>query len=363
MKSMLQPLNIAPAAMWLKNATGKRVSGALWTLETGLLQVVPGLAARDLLLVPAEHVPTLAVALPLPSHARRLAALPFAVEELVSDRIDLVHLALSTQRIGGSWLAAAVDPNRMREWITVAEEAGLGEAAMMPDALALPLPAAGRWNVLRTSDTRMLARLPDGTGFAAQEPLFLSIWTAAGKPGCDELAGFAPIVPIALDLRQGVFAPARQGLSRTARRVAAVAAAGLLAHGVIAAADTVALRSTADKRGAELITLLNSVAPGRIDATDPREAAMQAAELLPAGSSPPGSLIPLLRRASSALMPFSNVLMTRSLEFDSTQRRLLIDADLSDPEAAPGIVAALRNAGLPARFEGRSLIIGAGGAA
>lgn len=364
MKSMLQSLNIAPAVMRLKNSAGRRSNGGLWTLAGGVPRAQPGLAARDILLVPAEDVLSLAVALPLPSHARRLAALPFAIEDRIVGRAEEVHLALSAQRINRSWLAGVVAPHRMQAWLMAAEEAGLGDAAVMPDALALPLPAAGRWNVLRAEGNRILARLPDGTGFAVDEALFLPIWTAAGKPECDEQSGFDPIVPITLDLRQGIFARPRQGLSLTARRVAFVAAAGLVAHGAIAAADTVALRSIADKRGAELLSLLNTVAPGRVTATDPREAAAQAADLLPAGGSrPPGTLLPVLRRASTALAPFANVLTMRSLDFDATGHQLVIDADLADPATAPAIVAALRGAGLSARFEGRNLTIGAGGAA
>ena len=364
MKSMLQPLSIAPALMRIKNAAGTRPGGGIWALDAGVARPVPGVAVRDLLLVPAEDVLTLAVALPLPSHARRLAALPFAIEDRIAERVDRVHLALSSRQAAGSWLAGVVDPLRMQGWLIAAEEAGLGDAAVMPDALALPLPAAGRWNVLRSEAGRILVRLPDGTGFAATQQLFLPIWTAAGKPACDEVPSFDPNIPIVLDLRQGIFARPRQALSVTARRVAAVAAAGLLAHGAIAAADTVALRSIANQRGAEMIALLNVVAPGRFTAADPREAAALAAELLPAGGQQsPGALVPILARVSTALAPFGNMLTMRSLDFDEAQGRLVIDADLSDSDAAASILAALRNAGLSGRFEGNSLIINAGTAA
>lgn len=364
MKSMLQSLSIAPALMRIKNAAGARPSGGIWALGGGVARPVSGVAVRDLLLVPAEDVLTIAVALPLPSHARRLAALPFAIEDRIADRLDRVHLALSSREAAGSWLAGVVDPLRMQGWLIAAEEAGLGDAAVIPDALALPLPAAGRWNILRSEGGRILARLPDGTGFAAKQQLFHSVWTAAGKPECDAVPSFGPNVPIVLDLRQGIFARPRQGLSVTARRVAAVAAAGLLAHGAIAAADTVALRSIASQRGAEMIALLNVVAPGRFAAADPREAAALAAELLPAGGNQaPGRLMPILGRVSTALAPFGNMLAMRSLDFDEAQGRLIIDADLSDPDAAASILAALRNAGLTGRFDGNSLIISAGAVA
>jgi len=251
----------------------------------------------------------------------------------------------------------------MQGWLLAAEQAGAGDVAVMPDALALPIPEADRWNVLRMAGGRILARTPDGAGFAADEQLFLTVWTAAGKPQCDELPGFDTVLPIVLDLRQGAFARPRQGLSMTARRVAIVAAAGVLAHGAIAAADTVALRSIASQRGTELIALLNIAAPGRFTGTDPHEAAAMAAELLPAGgNAPPGTLLPILSRASAALAPFGSTVTVRSMSFDEARRQLRLDLELVDPAAAASITSALRNAGLSGRFDRSSLIIGTGAA-
>ncbi|MCZ4340058.1 type II secretion system protein GspL [Sphingomonadaceae bacterium G21617-S1] len=369
MKTMLQSPSIAPALTRLKNALATRADGGVWRLDGVVPVAQGGTAPRDLLIVPAEQVLILAVPLPLPSQAKRIAALPFAIEDRIADRIDAVHLALGQkspgQKLpgssaeGGDWLAGVVDPAVMNAWVLAAEEAGLGDAAIMPDALALPIPEPGRWNVQRIG-ARILVRLPDGTGFAGLEPLFLSIWTAAGKPPCDEVTP-PDTVAIALDLRQGIFARPRQGLSASARRVALVAAAGLLAHGAIATADTIALRSIAAKRGAELTAQLNVSAPGRFTGTDPHEAANIAAEILPVGgSAPPGALLPMLTRASAALAPFGGAVTIRGMSFDEAGRSLRFDLDMTDPGASAGIVTALRQAGLRGRIEGNSLIVTGG---
>ncbi len=339
------------------------VSGTAWRCDAGGCHPLALDAPRDVLLVPSEDVLLLPVALPLPSPAKRLAALPFAIEDRIAERIDSVHLALGGQTPGGEWLAAVVAPEAMARWIATAEAAGVSDAALLPDALALPLPEAGRWNVLRDPNGRILVRLPDGGGFAAGEPLFLAIWAAAGRPECDEQAGLAPIGSILLDLRQGMFARPRQGLSATGRRVALVAAAGLLAHGAIAAADTLALKSIAAKRGAELTSQLATTAPGRYAGTDPREAAMVAAELIPAGTTaPPGSFLPLLSRSSAALAPFGSTLTIRSMAFDAVRQRLQLAVELADPAARGSVLKALGSAGLQGRFEGATLIIAGGGA-
>ncbi len=338
-------------------------SGAAWSCDAGSCRPLGLDAPRDVVLVPSEDVLLLPVALPLPSPAKRLAALPFAIEDRIAERIDMVHLAVGGQAPGGEWLAAVVAPEAMVRWIAAAEAAGIPDAALLPDALALPVPEAGHWNVLRDPSGRILVRQPDGGGFAAGEPLFLALWASAGRPECDEQAGFGPIGSIQLDLRQGTFARPRQGLSATGRRVALVAAAGLLAHGAIAAADTLALKSIAAKRGAELTAQLATTAPGRYAGTDPREAAMVAAELIPAGTTaPPGSFLPLLTRSSAALAPFGSTVAIRSMAFDAVRQRLQLDVDLADPAARGSVVKALGSAGLQGRFEGATLIIAGGGA-
>ena len=363
MKLMLQSPSIAPRVARLKNMFSGPLGGAVWSYDGGDLRPHAGGAARDLVLVPAEDVLILGVALPLPSPAKRMAALPFAVEERIAGRVDAVHLALGGQVEGGQWLAAVVDPDRMARWIAAADAAGIPDAAIMPDALALPVPMPGRWNVRRDARGRILVRTPEGTGFAAEQRLFLPLWTAAGKPDCDEIGEEDGPLPIAVDLRQGAFARPRQGLSATGRRVAMVAAAGLLAHGAIAAADTVALRSIAAQRGAELTGLLAATAPGRYTGNDPREAALVAAELLPAGpASAPGSLLPMLTRTSAALAPFGGSVIVRAIDFDETGHSLRLDLDLADPSARRGIVEGLRSAGLPSRFDDGALIVGGGAA-
>lgn len=359
MKLMLQSPSIAPGLSRLKNMLAGPADGSVWTLDGGDLRGLGGTAARDVLLVPSEDVLTLAVALPLPSPARRMAALPFAIEDRIAGRVDAVHVALGGQLDDGQWLAGVADPGKVAIWVAAAEAAGIPNAAIMPDALALPVPVPGRWNVRRDARGRILVRTPEGTGFAAEQGLFLPLWTAAGKPECNEIGAGEDVRSIALDLRQGPFARPRQGLSATGRRVAIVAAAGLLAHGAIAAADTIALRTIAAKRGAELTGLLATAAPGRYNGSDPREAAMVAAELLPADSSgAPGALLPLLTRTSSALAPFGGTVTVRAIGFDEAGRSLRLELDLADPSARRGIVDTLRSSGLTGRFDGTSLIVG-----
>jgi len=333
-------------------------SGTLSALIDGSILSLAGEAEGDILLVPAEQILTLAVALPLPSHRKRFEALPFAIEDRIARATDSVHLALAADPTDGLYLASVVDPAVMAGWVGQATMAGLGEAAIMPDALALSLPAHGRWTVMRPQGTRILVRMADGRGFAVAEPNFLALWTAAGKPECDEVRQFPEHVPLAIDLRQGAFAVERASLAAPLRRLAKVAAVGLLAHGAIAAADIVVLQSIAAKRGLELQSRLSRAAPGIFVGANPAEAARIAADMLPAGSmSPPGTLVPMLATASRALSPLGNALSYRAISF-SDKDGLRFDLDAADATTIERARRALAEAGLTARIDGTSILVG-----
>ncbi|MEI9928413.1 MAG: type II secretion system protein GspL [Sphingomonas sp.] len=81
----------------------------------------------------------------------------------------------STSRWGAEigpkrYLVGVVRREVMADWVERAEAAGLGQAAMVPDALALPVPPEGAWSV-DLGARRAVVRVGDGTGFACSAAL------------------------------------------------------------------------------------------------------------------------------------------------------------------------------------------------
>lgn len=326
-----------------------RASG-VWTLAgQGLIIAEPDGPAT--ILVPTEQVLLLAVDLPLASRARRIEALPFAIEDRVADPIDSVHLAIGAEIAPKRYLVGVVRHEVMAGWIERAEAAGLGHAVMVPDALALPVPVEGAWSV-DLGAQRAVVRADDGTGFACAASMLRPIWEAGGRPPAtaygaplpaEMMLGEAVLQPDPLarrllapplDLRQGPYA--RRRSSNVWRRIAWIAAIGAVAHTGIALADTVMLRAIANRRAAETEQLMASVAPG-IPVTG--DLATTAANLLPSGGAPQ-TFMPLLSRLSAALAPIGG-LNARAMEFQANS--LTIDLD-GQPGLADRIRAALARA-------------------
>lgn len=330
------------------------LAAGVWTLAGDRL-IIAERGGPATVLVPTEQVRLLAIDLPLASRAKRLEALPFAIEDQIAEPIESVHLALGAEIAPKRYLVGVVRHDVMAGWVDAAEEVGLGHAAMVPDALALPRPAEGEWAVELDAD-RTMVRAGDGTGFAVPPAMLQAVWQAADRPAArsygaplpaEMMAGGSTIAPEALserllapalDLRQGRYARRRAALPNVWRRLGWIVALGAAAHVVIATADTLMLRRIADRREADARAVVALAAPG---ANLGGDLAASVADLLPTGSSaPPDAFLPLLTRVSGALGPLSGALTVRAIDYQANA--LTIDLDGTDPGLAGRVDAALR---------------------
>lgn len=338
-------------------------AAGVWTLAGDRLIIT----VRDwpaTILVPTGQVRLLAVDLPLPSHAKRVAALPFAIEDRIAEPVDSVHLALGEQIAPGRYLVGVVRHELMGRWIAQAEEAGIGHAAMVPDVLTLPRPAEG-WAVSQVGE-RAAVRDAEGTGFEVPAPLLRPAWEAADRPAVtsygerlpdDMQKASATLDPAsfgaaagaavgALNLRQGAYAVRKAAGSSLWRKFAWVAAIGIAAHVVIALGDVIMLRAIADRREAETRATAALAAPGVALGDD---LAGTVTGLLPSGGGQvPQVFLPLVTRVSGALGPLSGAFVVRAMTFEGKLLTLDLDAS-SDATLAGRIEAALKAGGVGAQ--------------
>lgn len=351
--------------------------GGIWTMD-GAALAVSDHDGPATVLVPSEGVRLLAVDLPIANRAKRLAALPFAVEDLIAEPVETVHLAIGAELSPRRYLVAVVRHDRMAEWIARVEDAGLDHAALVPDCLALPAPAAGEWAV-DLGATRAVVRSGDGTGFACPAPLLRTAWEAAGRPrtiaygtalpadmsdGADALAldplGRRLLAP-ALDLRQGAYARRRRSLPSFGKRLAKIVAIGVVAHAGIAAADTLALRGIAERRADETRALVATLSPSTNVAGD--DFAGTVSDLLPQPGAGGGAnaFLPLASRLSAALAPLGPEVTARAMRLDGSS--VTMELGGSDPALFGRVQAALRSAGITAQvsaIDGGVRIVAAG---
>ena len=324
-------------------------AAGVWSLSGGRL-IINEPDGPATILVPTESVLLLAVDLPLSSRAKRLEALPFAIEDRIADPVDSVHLAIGAEIAPKRYLVGVVRHDVMAAWVEAADAAGLGHAAIVPDALALPRPVEGAWSV-DLAGNRAVVRAGDGSGFALNAAMLRPAWEAAGQPPATAYGAPLPaemmlegatlepealarrLASAALDLRQGAYSR-RRGRSNTLRRIGWIVALGAAAHTGIALADTVMLRVIADRRAEDTQKLVALMAPG-VPITG--DLAATASNLLPQGGGGGRQVFtPLLNRVSAALAPLGPI-TAQAIGFQGNTLTLDLDAQ-------PGLAERIRAA-------------------
>lgn len=331
--------------------------GGVWSLSyDGLTLVDAGWTGRSVVLAPTEQVLILAVDLPLGSPGQRLAALPFAIEDQLSEPIEAMHTAIGAKIAPGRYLAGAVRHERMRAWLLLMAESGLERAMLIPDALTLPAPGPGLWSV-SVADGRALVRTAEGPAFAVPAAALRFAWESAGRPlmtiygealpdgmegqepGPGWLGGATIETPALLDLRQGVYA-SRAATSPVLRRLAMVVALGVLAHVAVFALDTVALmRSAEEKRAVVAVLVAQAGGSTRGDLATTAEA------MLPRAAGGGTGFLPLFSQTSAALQPVATSIALQTVAYDATAG-LTIAVEASDLSGLQQAEDRLRRAGL-----------------
>jgi general secretion pathway protein L len=116
---------------------------------------------RTVVLAPATHVLLTHTTLAVNNRHKLRQAVPYAVEEQLSDDVENLHFALGARRSEVGLPVAVVARERLREWLARLTEGGLLPSALVPDVLAVPF-SDGEWSLLlgregvllRTGQTR-----------------------------------------------------------------------------------------------------------------------------------------------------------------------------------------------------------------
>ncbi len=337
----------------------ERSAGSLFS--DSLERVLGQAEAARVALVPAEWMGLQRVHLPVRGARQQRGALPFALEETLASPIETLHFALCGTAPGGDVLVATLSQDRMQNAI----DAFSGQR-LVPEALVLPTPdpiseSQGSWAVWRDG-ARALVRVSDGTGFAARVDMLPQIWRLAGRPavfshgaalpgelGAQDLSGSPPEPlksDLAVDLRQGAFAPSR-GLAKPLGLLAASLVIAALAHLALAYADLRATRSlAADLRERAQATLAERL-PAATIYDDPQ---LLLRQLSAAGGTTQGSgFLPLLDTTSWALLNAGPTVNLRRLVWAADGAALTLSVEAQGLDGLQSMEQALRVAGLSVR--------------
>lgn len=142
--------------------------GASTTRQRGSLTLAAAVSrtGKVVALVPAMQVLLAEPELPPGSGLKLARAVPFALEEQLTEDIDQMSFAVGRRRPNGGTAVAAVSRTVLQKWIADLRAAGLEPLAMYPDILLMPDNPAH--TVLWFEDGRLAVRRPGALPLAVE---------------------------------------------------------------------------------------------------------------------------------------------------------------------------------------------------
>ncbi len=152
-----QPLN------WLLRDTSHNEV----TRGSGPVEALAPLAAgrQVIVLVPGEQVVLTETELQIRQAAKLRKALPYALEDQLSEDVDELHFAFR-QGKDGKVQVAVVNEERLRQWLAPLEAEGIALRFATPDTLALPW-SENSWSIVIEGD-RAVVRTGETEGFVSE---------------------------------------------------------------------------------------------------------------------------------------------------------------------------------------------------
>ena len=300
------------------------------------------------LLDPADVV-LISVALPPLSSGQRASAASFAAEEYLACAPEEVCVVVGPEfpKGSGKWILAVVAPDVLK-----AASSRAGTQRVYSPLMALPVPVSGF--TVAQGPHALLIRQPDGSAFALEPDIFLSLWRANGSP---------PIVTFGRvslpDLRSAAAGttmsdrpPAFDLLGRLDENVLAkrrkaivpalVVLCVLIAHVLLWTADYYSLRSLERSALTELDT---AVERHGASGTDPEATALALLTERQA-TTPTVPVINYLEPVLMVLEDFGNAVVLRRLRFSRQTSELILSVQSSDIRQLQSLERALVEAEL-----------------
>lgn len=281
------------------------------------------------LVLPMEMASAFVVGLPTQKARLMHQALPYAVEEMLAEDVELFHLALGAQLADGRYPVLVLRRAQLTGWLEELEDFGIKVAAIHMDADLLPrdgeqLLVIGERALLGGAcDTRLafpLAHWPSLGALCAPEtqpreeaePYRL---LAAGRAG-------------AIDLAQGEFAPRTESRAWAAwRPLAALAGVSVVLFLAFNLVQAWLLERSGDAYVESSHALYRQLFP-----EDKRIVNLKAqfAEHLSQGTRAQGGFISLLDQASSAIAEAQAALTVTNVDYSQTRGDLALQVRAKD---------------------------------
>jgi general secretion pathway protein L len=168
--------------LWVHLSRRGRVVGSGEALSLAEVPI-PQNCSRRVGVVRGSALVTRRATLPTRSRSKVLAALPYALEDILAEDVDSLHFALLGWDGSGGAIAAVVSRQSMDAWLAQSREAGHSVDAIVPEFLLVPRHPQAALSVVTTGDGSVLVRDGEATGLFLDRENVAMWWRQQPDPG------------------------------------------------------------------------------------------------------------------------------------------------------------------------------------
>lgn len=173
----LDPDKAQPYSWLLWDSNNNEAQKGMGPLES----LAPLTSGRQVtVLIPGEHVVLTEVDLQIRQAAKLRKALPYALEDQLSEDVDDLHFAFR-QAKDKPVQVAVINEEKLRQWLAPFEEEGITLRNASPDTLAIPW-SPGSWSIVVQAE-RSIIRVGETEGFVAQHEELSAFLGALAESG------------------------------------------------------------------------------------------------------------------------------------------------------------------------------------
>ena len=160
----------APFHWVLTDASGEVINHGQ---DVSLDQIeIPAEVTEVLGVAPGQSITTRSVSVPGTRKANVAAALPYALEESLSEEVEELHFTLLSWQAGQPAEVAIVSNAQLQKWIEACQSASISLDRVVPEYLLLPLHSDDSCTVCMLEDESIYVRTGELTGFAMDREFF-----------------------------------------------------------------------------------------------------------------------------------------------------------------------------------------------
>jgi general secretion pathway protein L len=313
------------------------------SIHAGSLADAAGEAGGQRVVVLAPGADCLLTRVNIPGHSRQklLRAVPFVLEEQLSEEVEKLHFAVGTTMDAGEWPVVVIEKSYMESLLAATTEAGLDVQQIIPEILAIPY-AGNETSVLVENDIA-LVRTGNVSGYAADSDnlgmllalqkvdedeqlpaLHLYVRQDTLQPDTAGFVGETRVEPYAgdpltvfaqgldakaINLLQGAYSRAGDWarLLRPWRATAALLLVGVLVSNMVLGIDYFRLSHESDQLQAQIEETFRKALPQTKRIVNPRVQMQQQLDKLQQHAGAGGGFLSLLGRSGSVLKGMQGV--------------------------------------------------------